>query len=84
LDWEYPCKRQNLLFLGLNNIYSYFEIINIANRLGSRPSDRVQFTKLVAELKAAFRSENLLLTAAVAAGKTTIDSAYEVDKIAKY
>ena len=55
-----------------------------SNREGSRPADKALFTKLVAELKAVFAPENLLLTAAVAAGKSTIDTAYEISSIARY
>ena len=59
-----------------------------ANR-GSPPWDRERFTTLCEEMLAAFEEESkktgqprLMLTAAVAAGKDTIDSAYEVDKLA--
>ncbi|CAF4689793.1 unnamed protein product, partial [Rotaria sp. Silwood2] len=55
-----------------------------ANRQGSRPQDKQLFTSLIEELKAAFEPYNLLLTAAVAAEKSTIETAYEIDKIAKY
>ncbi|XP_032235662.2 chitotriosidase-1 [Nematostella vectensis] len=65
LDWEYP-----------------------GNRVGSDPGDKQRFTILCQELLDAFKLEaaqtnrpRLLLTAAVAAGKATIDKAYEVDKI---
>ena len=59
-----------------------------ANR-GSPPEDRERFTILCEEMLAAFEEESeqtgqprLMLTAAVAAGKDTIDTAYEVDKLA--
>ena len=59
-----------------------------ANR-GSPPWDRERFTTLCEEMLAAFEEESeqkgqprLMLTAAVAAGKDTIDTAYEVDKLA--
>jgi len=65
LDWEYP-----------------------ATRGGSPGEDKVRFTSLCRELKKSFTAESrssgrprLLLTAAVSAGKPTIDKAYEVDKI---
>jgi chitinase len=55
---------------------------------GSPPEDKQRFTSLVQECRAIFEAEaqrtnqpRLLLTAAVAAGKATIDTAYEVDKI---
>ncbi|XP_025081745.1 acidic mammalian chitinase-like [Pomacea canaliculata] len=60
-----------------------------ANR-GSPPQDRDRFTALVRELKEAYEAEakrtgkpRLLLTAAVAAGKSTIDTAYDVKAIAR-
>ncbi|CAF0850254.1 unnamed protein product [Brachionus calyciflorus] len=54
-----------------------------ANREGSRPEDKINFTKFIQELKNVFVSENLMLTAALAASKSVIDSAYEIDKIIK-
>ena len=66
LDWEYPASRGN-----------------------SPPEDKNRFTVLCKELRSAFMLEamqsgkqRLLLTAAVAAGKTTIDKAYDVKEIA--
>uniref|UniRef100_H9GTR5 GH18 domain-containing protein n=1 Tax=Anolis carolinensis TaxID=28377 RepID=H9GTR5_ANOCA len=57
---------------------------------GSPAEDKMRFTALVQELEKEFQAEaqrtkkeKLLLTAAVAAGKQTIDSGYEVDKISK-
>ncbi|CAF2966008.1 unnamed protein product [Rotaria sp. Silwood2] len=55
-----------------------------ANRQGSRPQDKQLFTSLIKELKAAFKPYNLLLTAAVAAEKSTVETAYEIDKIANH
>jgi len=57
---------------------------------GSPPEDKHRFTLLCQELRAAFDKEGeetgrepLLLTAAVAAGKATIDAAYEIPAISK-
>ncbi|XP_076472360.1 LOW QUALITY PROTEIN: acidic mammalian chitinase-like [Babylonia areolata] len=60
-----------------------------ANR-GSPPEDRDLFTQFVKELKQAFEAEaassglpRLLLTAAVAAGKDTIDTAYDIPALSR-
>ncbi|XP_012945342.1 chitinase-3-like protein 1 [Aplysia californica] len=61
-----------------------------ANR-GSPPGDKEKFATLVKELRAAFEAEvsgtgqpRLLLTAAVAAGQATIDSAYDIPSISAH
>ncbi|CAG2250400.1 E3.2.1.14 [Mytilus edulis] len=61
-----------------------------ANR-GSPPEDKQRFSQLVKTLRTKYDNEvlnsgksRLLLTAAVAAGKTTIESAYEIYKIAQH
>ncbi|XP_062312131.1 chitinase, acidic.2 [Osmerus eperlanus] len=58
---------------------------------GSPPEDKERFTELCKELKAAYIAEakstknsQLLFTAAVSAGKGTIDAGYEISEIAKY
>ncbi|XP_072886961.1 acidic mammalian chitinase-like [Hemitrygon akajei] len=58
---------------------------------GNPPENRELYSRLVEELKAAFRIEaketrkpTLLLSAAVAAGKQQIDNSYEVPVIAKH
>lgn len=55
---------------------------------GSPDDDREKFTSLCRELMEAFEAEavssgedRLLLTAAVAAGKTSIDTSYERDQL---
>ncbi|XP_057310495.1 uncharacterized protein LOC130648459 [Hydractinia symbiolongicarpus] len=68
LDWEYPGNRGN-----------------------SPPGDKQKFTQLCRELLEAFKYDanvrqqtRLLLTAAVAAGYSTIDKAYEISKLGQY
>ncbi|KAJ0037002.1 hypothetical protein NQD34_005679 [Periophthalmus magnuspinnatus] len=58
---------------------------------GSPPEDKQRFTLLCKELREAFEAEavatgqpRLLLSAAVAAAKATIDAGYEIAEIAKY
>ncbi|RXN11275.1 acidic mammalian chitinase-like protein [Labeo rohita] len=58
---------------------------------GSPPEDKHRFTLLCKELLEAYEAESvatgrprLMLTAAVAAGKGTIDAGYEIAEIAKY
>nr|XP_022318915.1 probable chitinase 10 [Crassostrea virginica] len=57
---------------------------------GSPPEDKQRFTTLVQKLKQVFDEDGItnnvapmLLTAAVAAGKSTVDNAYEVDLISQ-
>ncbi|XP_076042467.1 chitinase-3-like protein 1 [Oratosquilla oratoria] len=50
---------------------------------GGKPEDKVNFISLLQELKAALHSKGYLLTAAVSAGKLTIDPAYDVPAMAE-
>ncbi|XP_076441133.1 acidic mammalian chitinase-like [Babylonia areolata] len=61
-----------------------------ANR-GSPPEDRDRFSVFVKEIRAAYEQDatstgrpRLLVTAAVSAGKATIDTAYDIPKISQY
>ncbi|GIY59439.1 chitotriosidase-1 [Caerostris darwini] len=51
---------------------------------GGVPEDKGNFVQLLKELKDAFSSRGLLLTAAVSAGKNTIDKAYDVPSVSRY
>jgi len=51
---------------------------------GGNPEDKVNFVTLLKELKEAFIPEGFILTAAVSAGKPTIDSAYDIPGMNKY
>ncbi|KAM9444885.1 acidic mammalian chitinase-like [Clarias gariepinus] len=58
---------------------------------GSPSNDKQKFTLLCQDLQQAYKNESmvtghpqLIITAAVAAGKSTIDAGYEIAKIAKY
>ncbi|CAL1277038.1 unnamed protein product [Larinioides sclopetarius] len=54
-----------------------------ANR-GGAAADKQNFVTLLKELKEAFTTHGLLLTAAVSAGKNTIDTAYDIPGISEY
>ncbi|CAH2056350.1 unnamed protein product, partial [Iphiclides podalirius] len=49
-----------------------------------RPIDRANFVLLVKELKEAFESNGYLLTAAIGAGKETMEAAYDLHKLSGY
>ncbi|CAG0900587.1 unnamed protein product [Darwinula stevensoni] len=68
MDWEYPANRGG----------------TPADKVSTlRPPPDANFVQLLRELKAAFRPHGLLLTAAVSAGKSTIDTAYDVPAMAE-
>ncbi|GFS46560.1 chitotriosidase-1 [Nephila pilipes] len=54
-----------------------------ANR-GGQPQDKQNFITLLKELKEAFAPHGLILSAAVSAGRNTIDTAYDIPGMAKY
>jgi len=54
-----------------------------ANR-GGKPEDKQNFVLLCKELREAFAPMRWLLTAAIGAGKTTVDSAYDLPAISQY
>ena len=51
---------------------------------GGNPVDKEHFSALAKELSDAFQPKGYLLTAAVSAGKGTIDIAYDVPALSKY
>ncbi|GFV83266.1 probable chitinase 2 [Trichonephila clavipes] len=51
---------------------------------GGKPEDKQNFVALLRELKTEFQKHNLLLTAAVSAGKHTMDEAYDVPQVSQY
>ncbi|KAG7160183.1 chitinase 2-like 3 [Homarus americanus] len=54
-----------------------------ANR-GGVPEDKENFVELVKELRQEFNKYGWMLTAAMAAGKSTIETAYDIDDLAQY
>ena len=51
---------------------------------GGKPSDKNNFILLAKELKEAFLEDKFLLSAAIGAGKSTIDISYDVPGMYKY
>ena len=51
---------------------------------GGKPDDKNNFILLAKELKEAFLEQKFLLSAAIGAGKSTIDISYDVPKMYKY
>ncbi|XP_075988351.1 chitinase 2 [Anticarsia gemmatalis] len=49
-----------------------------------KPYDRENFVQLVKELSEAFEPHGYILTAALGAGKTTMDTAYDLAKLSRY
>ncbi|KAL7671029.1 hypothetical protein ACOME3_005944 [Neoechinorhynchus agilis] len=55
-----------------------------AKREGSRPSDKENFVRLVEEMHRDFQAQGLSLSAALGAGKETIDTSYDVPAISNH
>ncbi|CAG2178751.1 unnamed protein product, partial [Oppiella nova] len=65
VDWEYPG----------------FKASGEEDRTPGNPKDKDNFVALLSELREAFKPHNYLLTAAVSAGKKTIDVSYDVKQL---
>ncbi|KAJ0170307.1 hypothetical protein K1T71_014235 [Dendrolimus kikuchii] len=68
----------NYKFDGLDLDWEY------PTKRGGLPEDRTNFISLVKELKEAFEPKGYILTAALGAGKTTMDTAYDLAKLSRY
>ncbi|CAG2174944.1 unnamed protein product [Oppiella nova] len=65
VDWEYPG----------------FKAVGEADRVPGNPKDKENYISLLRELRAALKPHNYLLSAAVSAGKKTIDISYDVKQL---
>ncbi|XP_004933352.3 probable chitinase 2 [Bombyx mori] len=54
------------------------------SKRGGKPDDKANYVSLVKELKEAFEPKSLILTAALGAGKETMESAYDLSKLSRY
>ncbi len=63
----------------------YFSRENVGGRKDSPgfPEDKQNFALLLREMRAVYDAHGLILTAAVAAGKNTVDKAYDVPTMAE-
>lgn len=68
LDWEYPSM----------------QAAGEADRKPGRAQDKADYIELLKELHEAFEKHGFLLTAAVSAGKPTIERAYDIPNVNKY
>ncbi|CAG9794341.1 unnamed protein product [Diatraea saccharalis] len=53
-------------------------------RRDGRPEDKANYVELVKELSEAFKPKGYILTAALGAGKDTMDAAYDLAKLSRY
>ena len=68
----------------LPGLVSILQISLYPSKRGGAPDDKKNFILLAKELKEAFKEHNLLLSAAIGAGKATIDISYDVPNMYKY
>lgn len=57
--------------------------VNDQDRTPGRDADKADYIELLKELRAAFEPYGFILSAAVSAGKPTIDRAYDVPQVSK-
>nr|XP_023030252.1 probable chitinase 2 [Leptinotarsa decemlineata] len=84
-----PQRRSRFVANSLDFIRKYnFDGLDLdwefPGKRGGAKEDKGNFLLLVKELKAAFRKDKLLLTAAFGAGKDTIDLGYDVEGLSVY
>ncbi|XP_045457634.1 probable chitinase 2 [Melitaea cinxia] len=73
-----------LFFLDTNNFDGLDLDWEYPTKRGGNPEDKANYVSLVKELKEAFEPRQYILTAALGAGKETMDSAYELAKLSRY
>ncbi len=64
--------------------YPAMKAVNDQDRTPGRDADKADYISLLRELRAAFEPYGFILSAAVSAGKPTIDRAYDVPQVSKY
>ncbi|XP_072388467.1 probable chitinase 2 [Diabrotica undecimpunctata] len=84
-----PHRRSRFVANSLDFIKKYnFDGLDLdwefPGKRGGSKEDKTNFLLLVKELRAAYRKDKLLLTAAFGAGKDTIDIAYDVEALSVY
>lgn len=61
--------------------YPGFKAVGEADRVPGNPKDKENYISLLRELRDALKPHNYLLSAAVSAGKKTIDVSYDVKQL---
>lgn len=90
LDWVlfvlfyFICTVFIIINLLLFKEYPSMEASGEADRKPGRAQDKADYIELLKELHEAFHDHGYLLTAAVSAGKETIERAYDIPQVNKY